>query len=466
MKGKNLTIYHFYFAYTLSCLSDRLWEFAVIFILEKIGGLKLIAISQLLNGLCTIVLSGILGKWIDKQNRMKSICFVLFINNIFISLCVLIYMIILRMNTDNTYYDLLMYIGLLLNGISEIASDGERMLLSKDWILVLINNDQSKLCEKNATMTTLDQSTCIVAPIFIGILLKNFNYDIICLIFMIWNLISWIAEYLLIKKLYNNNISLHEKSCDDYIKNKEKISLSNVISIYFSQSTCYQALALSLLYMTVLAFDGLSLAYAKAHDMSEDILGIFRGISSLTGIIGAFIYMKLERKIGASIASLCGLFIQQSFNYCCLISLIIPGTLFDPIGYFNEWNFTDWSSKLLMTSSHSFKLSDSPNSISLFNNPSIWVYLITIIVSRIGLWLVDLAITHQMQQSVKDNDRGAVFGFQNSLCSFFSTIKDIFVILLPDVRTFGILMIISVAFGTISLLLGIYSYTKNKIMKK
>uniref|UniRef100_A0A0K0FTW2 Solute carrier family 40 member n=1 Tax=Strongyloides venezuelensis TaxID=75913 RepID=A0A0K0FTW2_STRVS len=453
---------NFYIAYTLSCLSDRLWMFAVIFILEKIGGLKLIALSQMIRSLAVILLSGILGKWIDKQNRMKSICFVLFINNIFISLCVLIYMIILRMNTENKNYDLLMYIGLLLNGISEVASDGEKILLSKDWILVLINNDQSKLCEKNATMTTLDQLTCIVAPIFIGILLTNFNYDIICFIFMIWNLISWIAEYLLIKKLYNNNISLHEKSCDDYIKNKEKISLSNVISIYFSQPTCLQSLAQSLLYLSVLGFDGLSLAYAKAHNMSEDILGIFRGISAFTGIISAFIYMKLERKIGAVTTSLYGFFVQQIFKCCCLISLMLTGTLFDPIGYFNEWNFKDWISNLLSTSDTSFRLS----SISYSDNPSVSVYLVSIILSQIGLWLVKLSIIHQMQQSVKDHDRGAVFGFQNSLCSFFSTIKDIFVILLPDVRTFGILMIISVAFGTIPFFLALYSSMKYKIVKK
>uniref|UniRef100_A0A0K0EH41 Solute carrier family 40 member n=1 Tax=Strongyloides stercoralis TaxID=6248 RepID=A0A0K0EH41_STRER len=464
MNKKKFNTNNFFFIYTLSCFGDRLWSFAIVFILEKIGGLKLIAISQLINGLATIFLSGILGKWLDKQNRMKSISVVLFLNNIFVSLCSITYMIVLKMKNEenNKIFDIVIYVALILNSISEVASQGERMLLSKDWILVLIDNDKDKLCKKNATMTTLDQITCIIAPILIGILLKFINYEIICVMFLMWNLISWIIEYILIRKLYKQNIKLHQKSFNNEIKNEEKISLINVIQTYFSQSTFYQSFALSLLYMTVLAFDGLSLAYAKAQNVTEDILGIFRGISSLTGIIGAFIYMKLERKIGASLASLCGLLIQQFANYCCLLSLILPGTPFNPKQYFDEWNLSDWSSKIFSTNSHTFKLSTSINYTSFFSNPSVWVYLITITFSRIGLWLADLAITHQMQQSVEEYNRGSVFGFQNSICNFFSTIKDIFVILFPDIRTFGILMIISVAFGTISLLLTFYSHINKK----
>ncbi|CEF59788.1 Solute carrier family 40 member 1 [Strongyloides ratti] len=464
MKKINFCRYNFYFIYTLSCLSDRLWSFAIIFILEKIGGLKLIAISQLINGLATIFLSGILGKWLDNQNRMKSISVVLFLNNIFVSLCAITYMFILRIKNesyDNTF-DMLIYIGLILNSISEVASQAERMLLSKDWILVIIDNDKNKLSKKNATMTILDQIMCVIAPILIGILLKTINYDIICIIFMVWNLISWIIEYFLIRNLYMENVKLQQNKEKNKIKNDEKISLINVIQIYFSQSTFYQSLALSLLYMTVLAFDGLSLAYAKSQNITEDILGVFRGISSLTGIVGAFIYMKLERKIEASASSLCGLLIQQFFNYCCLISLVLPGTPFDPIKYFDEWNFSNWSSKIFSTNS---QVINSPNTVESnlsTTNPSVWVYLITITFSRIGLWLTDLAITHQMQQSVKENNRGSVFGFQNSLCNFFSTIKDIFVILFPDIRTFGILMIISVAVGTISLIITFYSFIRKK----
>uniref|UniRef100_A0A0N4ZTH7 Solute carrier family 40 member n=1 Tax=Parastrongyloides trichosuri TaxID=131310 RepID=A0A0N4ZTH7_PARTI len=472
MKKKDFSLHYFYSIFSLSCLSDRFWLFTVIFILQEIGGLKLIAISQFFNGLATILLSGILGKWLDKQKRIKSMTFVLFLNNICITLCSITYMIILKCKIDNeeVIYDLLVYFGLILNALSEVASQGERMLLSKDWILVLINNDESKLSKKNATMTTLDQIMCITAPLIIGILLKNFDYSIVCATFTIWNLLSWIIEYILLKKLYSTNSNLqHKINCvnrnEEEKNEEEKIEFLGILKLYFSQSTFLAAISLSLLYMTVLAFDGLSLAYAKAQNVSEDILGLFRSVSAITGIIGSFLYVKLESKFGAPSTSLFGIFIQQFFGYCCLVSLILPGTPFYPSHYFNEWNFKDWAYRLLSLNDNNFKSSTSLDLSSSSVNPSIWVYLVTITFSRIGLWINDLAITHQMQNTIKENDRATVFGIQNSLCSFFSTMKDIFVILFPDIRTFGILMIISVAFGTISLLLNVFYFVKIKRQK-
>lgn len=43
------------------------------------------------------------------------------------------------------------------------------------------------------------------------------------------------------------------------------------------------AFALSLLYMTVLGFDGLAISYGKAQNLPDNILGIFRSVGSILG---------------------------------------------------------------------------------------------------------------------------------------------------------------------------------------
>ena len=57
------------------------------------------------------------------------------------------------------------------------------------------------------------------------------------------------------------------------------------------------------------------------------------------------------------------------------------------------------------------------------------------------------------QEGVVEADRGAVFGTQMAMQSIFMLVKDIFVIVLPDIRTFGILIVVSwlaIAAGNVS----------------
>jgi hypothetical protein len=71
-----------------------------------------------------------------------------------------------------------------------------------------------------------------------------------------------------------------------------------------------------------------------------------------------------------------------------------------------------------------------------------------------------------MQESVAETERGTVFGVENSLCMFFSVGKDLLAIMLPDPKTFGLLILFS--FGTVlgGFLQYIYYCLKSKIKAK
>lgn len=60
--------------------------------------------------------------------------------------------------------------------------------------------------------------------------------------------------------------------------------------------------------------------------------------------------------------------------------------------------------------------------------------------------MADLSITQLMQENVPEEERGTVFGVQNASCQLFSVAKDLIVIVFPDPRTFGWLIIMSVTF--------------------
>ena len=77
---------------------------------------------------------------------------------------------------------------------------------------------------------------------------------------------------------------------------------------------------------------------------------------------------------------------------------------------------------------------------------SIIVFFVGLTMARIGLWMSDLSITQLMQENVAEQERGTVFGVHTTFCQLFSMFKDLLVIIFPDPRTFGCLIMISVAF--------------------
>ena len=72
---------------------------------------------------------------------------------------------------------------------------------------------------------------------------------------------------------------------------------------------------------------------------------------------------------------------------------------------------------------------------------------------RFGLWVSDLTVTQILQEKVAEEHRGIIGGVQNSMNSAMDTIKFILVIVLPNNKTFGWLVLASfvfVSFGAIS----------------
>ena len=154
--------------------------------------------------------------------------------------------------------------------------------------------------------------------------------------------------------------------------------------------------------------------------------------------------------------------LQQSFLWLCVLSIFLPGSPFDPLSYANEWTFENWLVQFkstlyappadLMINSTTVLPMEAHQNFSWSNfsltgqMSSIIIFFCGITFARFGLWMADLSVTQIMQENVPENNRNTVFGVQNSLCQFFSVLKDIIVILLPDERTFGFLIIMSVFF--------------------
>ncbi|EYC43845.1 hypothetical protein Y032_0479g2222 [Ancylostoma ceylanicum] len=298
----------------------------------------------------------------------------------------------------------------------------------------------------------------------IKLLVTTCGLQVTCAIFGGFSVVSMISKAFFLRALYMRKPKLAIKE----IANKEKTtgekptsalgkvakafeSIPEVLLTYTRQSVVAAAFGMALLFMTVMGFDGLAVGYGQSSGLSDVVLGAFRSYGSAMGILGALSYAFFERRLGVRTTGLLGLTCQQMCLIAAVTSIWLPGSPFDPKGYFH--GMQNWWSRGASLSSN---LDTTTPSHGAQNLDSIITFLVGIATARFGLWMADLSIVHIMQEGVPESDRNTVFGVHNALCQTFSLLKDILVIILPDPSTFGICILISYAFVTSGYLSFVY----------
>uniref|UniRef100_A0A158Q861 Solute carrier family 40 member n=1 Tax=Elaeophora elaphi TaxID=1147741 RepID=A0A158Q861_9BILA len=402
----------------------------------------------------------VIGSWMDHHTRKRGIMTVLIINNT---------------NSQSLLWHILYVTCIVLSIITCsfgcLASEMEKMAFTKDWIVVITKKDDSSLSAANAWMKTIDLSSSVVSPLTAGYIINSISYRFACMIFIIWNLISVFMEAYIIIRVYNAvpELATREpsfspgegteakccKKCPNFIQRTIGKWLT-LFYMYYQQNVFPAAFGLTLLYMTVLGFDGIAIGFAKSQGLSALWLGILRSIGAAFGILGAYLYSLIETHSSARKSGFIGLTAQHLALYICAASIWLPGSPFDPITYFREITFAIWWRQL----QDSFIFIRSKNQSETGSNDIDWstwtsnghsiisafILLIGIAVARLGLYMADLSISQIMQETVPERERNTVFGVQDSIAQFFSVLKDILTIIVPDPKTFGTLIIISILF--------------------
>uniref|UniRef100_A0A914VF87 Solute carrier family 40 member n=1 Tax=Plectus sambesii TaxID=2011161 RepID=A0A914VF87_9BILA len=449
--------FKFYCSYTLSTWADSLWQFTLSFALVTIGGdLQLIAINGLVNGLAVLFFASSVGKWIDETKRITAARTTLTLTNGSVALSAICLIIVQHWDISQIWNGalrfLLIVLAISLSTLSVLTQTGTKIVLTKDWVVVMCNNEKDKLAAMNAWLLRIELAATILSPLKAGLLMTQVSVSAGCLLIAIWTVCSWGVEFWLLNVVYRSVPALAVKKSTDValeIVHPSSVGLlepgsttklehnTEVLLIvtntvpdkncrgklgsalrsaitgwrsYYQQSVFPAALSLALLYLTVLDFDGITTGYAFSQGLPADVLALARGVGALMGIIGSVIYPLSRSKIGLVRTGFISFLLELLCLALCILSIWLPGSHFDPIGYFSGSG---------------------------------------------SLWMADLSITQIMQESIAEHERGVVNGVQSSANRLLSMIKDLLVIVLPDPRTFGLLIIIS----WLSILLGFLSYS-------
>ncbi|CAH1790412.1 unnamed protein product [Owenia fusiformis] len=98
---------------------------------------------------------------------------------------------------------------------------------------------------------------------------------------------------------------------------------------YIRQKIVAAGIGLAFLYMTVMGFDSISIGYIYSQGIPEYGAGIFMGLGSLLGILGAFSFTRIRKKIGLERTGLISFSLEIGLLIPALISIWLPGSPFD-----------------------------------------------------------------------------------------------------------------------------------------
>jgi iron-regulated transporter 1 len=186
--------------------------------------------------------------------------------------------------------------------------------------------------------------------------------------------------------------------------------------IYMMQPICWGGLGLSLLYANALTFgNGIMTAYLLHRGQKIEVVGALRGTASAIGLLGTFAYQLSAKYLSLETTGMWSITYQFCFMGLALMSVFIEQ-----------------------------------------DSVAIALLVTGVCLSRIGLWVFDIAITQMQQQEIPEGVRGAMGGVQQSLNAFFTLLSFALGLVFPDPKDF--VFFVMTAFFSVACALALYAF--------
>jgi solute carrier family 40 (iron-regulated transporter), member 1 len=302
------------------------------------------------------------------------------------------------------------------------------VVLERDWLIVVAQHmqqqqqatattgDSDSLGEMNVVVRQIDLACKVLTPAFAGGLigwLQHGNSDNVralrqaALVMAVLNAIAMVVEILFMTRLYHlvPELAIRHVHSDKQVavddgkpaagdnnKSAQKSTTSTTIAvtasstksmfygvrIYFQQPVAAAGVALSFLYFNALTFGGIMTAYLLSRGMSMSSVGLWRGLSAISGLCGTFVYRHLRQRFSLVSVGFVSILYQCVILSIGVVTLYLPTTL-------------------------------------LSFSTAMALLVGTVITSRIGLYGFDIAVTQLMQEQIPAPIRGVIGGTQQSL---------------------------------------------------
>ena len=179
-----------YIMHTAFSLLSQMWNFGIALFIASISdnSLFIIALTGFIQNLSIVLLLPVIGKWVDRTDRLVAVHSALLVKVVFITLGFSICAFLPNSGKGYTQGDgvdggdeivdtnFYMYV-ICLPVVVAAASLGfytYRICIEKDWIIVLANRDSEWLANSNSIMSQIDLACKSFAPAATGMIKRLF----------------------------------------------------------------------------------------------------------------------------------------------------------------------------------------------------------------------------------------------------------------------------------------------------
>ncbi|KAL0018471.1 hypothetical protein WJX77_004008 [Trebouxia sp. C0004] len=375
------------------------------------SSLALVSAFGLVDGLATVFSGSLVGSYIDRTGRLKAACSMYVLQNTAVALSALCALISLHSVEGSTWFWAGAICTIGIGSISSVGAQGSSLSVEKEWTVVLCKGDSAVLARLNSGMRAIDLTCLLLAPIAAGFLMTYTSITTAVVAIAAWNLAAWAPECYMLVCAQRASLLLRTPKQPN-VKAEPTHASSLLLrlreggwGIYFQQRLWPAALALALLYLTVLSLGLLMTAYLKWQGMSEAELSLYRGAGAVSGLLSTVVFPTIHKRSGLKATGVLGIWWQA----ISLVIAVVPVWL------------TQLGAHLpASTISH--------------------VLLGGLVASRFGLWLFDLSVSQMLQEWVPAEDIGVENGVQSSLQNFFQSLSFVAGLVFWSPQDFPVLM--------------------------
>ena len=90
----------------------------------------------------------------------------------------------------------------MASNIANLASVGCKIVIERDWIVIVASGDENKLATMNSVFRTIDLTALVISPAFAGLIFDFASDEAAAATIGIWNVVSVFVEYYLLVRIY------------------------------------------------------------------------------------------------------------------------------------------------------------------------------------------------------------------------------------------------------------------------
>jgi iron-regulated transporter 1 len=403
-----------------------MWDIGIIFLIADLtsNSLSLVALAGFLNNFVIFLFMSSVGQFLDTANRLYAAEIALSTKLLTLTTAYTI-SAYLTHSAHNPSHELLIYALPILCAIAGLSFNTISQSVEKDWIVVLSAGNPAWLTTTNSIMTQIDSGVNSIAPAITGYLFAMCTPTISAIVLLSINLVATMFLYFFMRGLYHScpalalrghRVLVESAKMSNFTSNSSgssqtnssgttpaKVDQSNSVSSIwqfcwgvseyddFRNSGCANAMmSYAFLFFTVLSFGSLMTVYLRSAGVGDGWIGVARGASAFTGLLGAVIFPFACSKFG--------LFTTAS------IAIIFQDVL-------------------VVAAAASFFL--CPIHVSVI------ILIFAVLFSRTGLWMFDLGVRQIAQETIPEYCRGKVNGQWRTMTAFFEMTIFCLALLIP-----------------------------------